>query len=187
MARIAWTALVFASACGSIDDNRPLDATYLTEAVIAPACGTAECHSTFTQKKGLVFDTLVGMRAAMLSDGLISLDSTQFDPAAPEGSSLITWLTTTDPFAKGTGRMPLDAPLPNEDIHFIERWIQGVPQRLDDGTVTYPAPAKGAQCDPKQNQALACINKDLYQCGADWNVTTKLQTCAGDCSAGACR
>ena len=219
MARFVWIALAVAvTACGSVDDNRPLDAQYVTAAILAPTCGAAECHSTFTQAGhngvAYVFDTLVGMRRTMVVNGLISLDSNQFDPAAPEGSTLIAWLTKTDPLGLGIGRMPFDAPMPNEDIHFIEDWIRGPVTETSDGstcsaslacltpgatckipsgastgtcvTTTYTAPAKGAQCNPSANNHLACINKTLYQCGADWNVTAVVRECPGDCAAGAC-
>lgn len=221
MARCVWIALSLAvtvAGCGTVEDNRPLDAQYLTAAILAPTCGAAECHSTFAQAgpagNGYVFDTLVGMRKTIVDNGLVVLDSNQFDPAAPEGSVLIAWLTKTDPLGLGIGRMPYDAPMPNEDIHFIESWIRGPVSETSDGatcstsipcltpgatckipdgaatgtcvTTTYKSPAKGAQCNPKSNQGLACINKALYQCGPDWNVTTKIMDCAGDCAAGAC-
>ena len=206
------------AACGSVDDNRPLDAQYLTAAILAPTCGAAECHSTFAQEgppgAGYVFDTLEGMRKTIVDNGLVKLDSTQFDPSAPAGSALITWLTKTDPFALGIGRMPYDAPMPNGDIHFIEDWISGPVTETTDGstcsaslacltpgatckipsgsstgtcvTTTYKSPAKGAQCNPKSFGKLACINKTLYQCGDDWNVTTIVMECPGDCAAGVC-
>jgi len=219
MVRCVLIALaVTVAACGSLDDNRPPDAQYLTAAILAPTCGAAECHSTFAQEgptgNGYVFDTLVGMRKTVVDNGLVVLDSNQFDPSAPEGSTLIAWLTKTDPFGLGIGRMPYDAPMPNEDIHFIESWIRGPVSETSDGstcsrslacltpgatckipqgastgtcvTTTYKAPAKGAQCNPKSHGGLACINRTLYQCGADWNVTTKVMECPGDCAAGVC-
>ncbi|HET9992794.1 MAG TPA: hypothetical protein VFQ65_29870 [Kofleriaceae bacterium] len=215
MARFVWIALAVAvTACGSVDDNRPLDAQYVTAAILAPACGAAECHSAFSQSKGYEFDTLASMRKTIVEQGLVVLDSNRFDPSAPEGSSLITWLTKTDPFNLGMGRMPLEAPMPNEDIHFLEDWIRGPVKDTSDGstcsvsiacltagaqckipsgsstgtcvTTMYTAPAKGAQCNPKSFGGLACINKTLYQCGDDWNVSTMVRVCDGDCAAGAC-
>ena len=221
MARCVWIALSLAvtvAACGSVDDNRTLDAQYLTAAVFAPTCGAAECHSTFVQQgppgDPYVFDTLDGMRKTILNHALVSLDSNQFDPSAPEGSVLIAWLTKTDPFGRGIGRMPLDAPMPNEDIHYIEDWIRGQTSVANDGapcsaslpcmtpgatctipsgastgtcgTITYLNPMHGAQCNPNANSKRACINKTLYQCGDDWNVSAKLMDCPGDCAAGVC-
>jgi hypothetical protein len=130
--RLAVVVLV--GACGTTDDNRPLDAEYVTAAVLAPTCGAAQCHSTWEQHKGDVFDTLVGMRRSIVDNGLVSLDSLQFDPADPASSALITWVTKTDPLGLGIGRMPFDAPMPNEDIHFLEHWIVGEPVIQDDKT-----------------------------------------------------
>jgi hypothetical protein len=219
MARCVSIALaVTVAACGSIDDNRPPDGQYITAAILAPTCGAAECHSTFAQEgpvgNGYVFDTLVGMRKTIVENGLVVLDSNQFDPSAPEGSALIAWLTKTDPLNLGIGRMPFDAPMPNEDIHLIEKWIRGTVKETIDGapcsaslaclapgatckipsgsatgmcvTTTYTLPAEGAECNPKSFGGLACVNKTLYKCGDDWNVTTVMQECPGDCAAGTC-
>ncbi len=216
MARLAWLALVCTAACGQLDDNRSpdVDAQYITAAILAPTCGSAQCHSTFTQKHNEVFDTLEGMRAAMVNQGLVVLGSSQFDPAAPEASTLIAWLTKTDPFNLGIGRMPLDAPMPNQDIHLLEDWIRGPVQEVDVGAtcgptqacaagdtckipsgqttgecfhITYDKPAAGAQCNPASFGGMACIGRDLYRCGADWNVVEPATPCPGDCAAGACQ
>jgi hypothetical protein len=218
MARVVWiavcTAAVASSACGTTDDNRPPEAQYVTAAILAPACGAAECHSTFAQTNGYVFDTLVGMRKTIVDQGLVKLDSSRFDPAAPEGSTLIAWLTEIDPLGKGMGRMPQDAPLPDEDIRFIKQWITGFTDRQDQGTtcaattpcgagqtceytsgsatgecfiITYRSPAHGAQCNPKNAGGLACIGTALYECGADWNVSTKVRDCVNGCEAGLCQ
>ncbi|CAN5301801.1 hypothetical protein BH11MYX1_BH11MYX1_11300 [soil metagenome] len=214
--RIALYASVAAisSACGTTDDNRPPEAQYVTAAILAPACGAAECHSTFAQTNGYVFDTLVGMRKTIVDHKLVQLDSLQFDPAAPQRSNLVRWLTEIDPLGRGKGRMPQDAPLANEDIHFIERWITGFTDEQDQGTtcttttpcaagqackytsgsatgecfiITYTSPARGAQCNPKSAGGLACIDTALYQCGADWNVSTKIRDCANGCEGGVCQ
>ncbi len=219
MARLLWTAVcavvvACGVACGTEDDNRPPDAQYVTAAILAPACGTAECHSTFSQAKGYVFDTLVGMRKTIVEQQLVILDTRKFDPAAPQDAALIHWVTDTDPFDLGYGRMPQDSPLPNEDIHFLEHWITGFTDEQDQGTtctattrcaagatckypdgsatgecfiITYQSPAHGAQCNPKSNGGLACIGSTLYNCGDDWNVTTVVRACpSGECEAGTC-
>src|SRR5262249_44491629 len=131
MVRFCWLAFVLVG-CGTTDDNRPLDAQYVTAAVLAPTCGGATCHSTWAQNRGDVFDTLEGMRRSIVDNALVSLDSLQFDPADPQSSALITWVTKTDPFGLGIGRMPYDAPMPNGDVHFLERWIVGPTKIRDD-------------------------------------------------------
>jgi|GEM_PF-2606067 len=204
------------AACGTTDDNRPREAQYVTAAILAPACGAAECHSTFAQVDGYTFDTLVGMRKTIVQNGLVKLDSTQFDPAAPQSSYLIAWITEIDPLGLGIGRMPRDAPLPNEDIHFIEQWITGPTDEQDQGTtctastpcvagatckfstgsatgecyvITYKAPAHGAQCNYQSKTRLGCLNRKVYNCNSDWNLdlSTVVQDCAGDCENGACQ
>jgi len=214
MVRLCAFCFVVA-ACGTTDDNRPLDAQYVTEAILAPTCGGATCHSTWAQHKGDVFDTLVGMRRSIVDNGLVSLDSLQFDPADPASSTLITWVTKIDPFGLGIGRMPYDEPLPNEDVHFLEKWITGPTKIRDDKTpcsntqacpmaddtcqyanpgdaigncvnITYTAPAKGAQCDPDLFNGVACFGRNRVNCNSDWNFGSVLETCPADCSAGAC-
>ncbi len=233
MARRVWIALSAAcgalasAACGTTDDNRPLEAQYLTAAILAPACGAAECHSTFAQVDGYTFDTLAGMRKTIVQNGLVKLGltvcglgselgCTRFDPGAPERSDLIAWVTEIDPFGRGKGRMPQDAPLPNEDIHFIEQWITGPTDEQDQGTrctattpcasgatckysagsatgecyvITYKAPAHGAQCDYQSKLRLGCLNQKVYNCNSDWNLdlSTVVATCVGTCENGSCQ
>ena len=175
MVRCAWIALlaVTVAACGSVDDNRPLDAQYVTAAVLAPTCGAAECHSTFTQAgpgtTPYVFDTLVGMRRTIVDNGLVILDSNQFDPSDPAGAALIAWLTKTDPFQLGIGRMPYDAPMPNEDIHFLEDWIQrpghGDLRRLDVQRVARVLDARRHVQDPERRVDGNVRDDDVHGAG----------------------
>ncbi len=224
MARRVWIAryaigalgALASAACGTTEDNRPLEAQYVTAAILAPACGAAECHSAFAQVDGYTFDTLVGMRKTIVQNGLVKLGSTQFDPASPERSYLIAWMTEIDPLDKGIGRMPQDAPLPNEDIHLIEQWITGPTDAQDQGTtctattpcatgstckyptgsatgecyvITYKAPAHGAQCNYQSKTRLGCLNRKVYNCNSDWNLdlSTVVQDCSSDCENGVCQ
>ena len=205
MVRCVWLALLIA-ACGVDDDREYQDGRYITEAILAPTCGRAECHSTFVGAKGDVFDTLVGMRRSIVDNGLVELDSVQFDPADPSNAALIQWVTKTDPFGLGIGRMPYDSIMPNSDVELLKKWITGPTEvRLDETgcssttacvepsdtcdlttgqcvNTTYTYPAQGAQCDPGQNHGMTCKGVDQYTCTADWNFGTFVQTCAGDCS-----
>jgi hypothetical protein len=231
MARLVIAlALCTAAACGTDADDRPLTARFMTEEILAPTCGTAECHSTYAQAgpivtdtttgaqsiKPYVFDTLVGTRRALAgggnTNGLVVLDSTSFDPDIPAGATFIAVLLKNDPLT-GIDRMPLDAPLPYEDIKILEDWVRGVPSFLDpsitcttdadcttaggkchiaNGSTTgqcaiYEAPLRGAQCNPKNYSGMACINKKLYQCGSDWNVVAGTDMlCPSECSQGKC-
>lgn len=213
MQRLLWVAL--AIGCSASGDERELDARFVTQAVLAPSCGAAACHSTFKQAAGNVFDTLSGMRQSIVDFGLISLDSLQFDPADPANARLIVWVTQTDPFRRGVGRMPLDAPLADSDVEYLKRWIVGPTEVRDDQapcsrtiacaepdaichfdaadevtgrciSVTYLAPARGAQCNPSSFNGLACNNRTLVRCNSDWNFGEVEQVCASDCTQGAC-
>lgn len=208
----AWVFV--GAACGAADD-RPLDARFVTEAVLAPSCGVAQCHSTFKQAGGRVYDTVAGMRSSIVDFGLISLDSLQFDPADAANAPLITWVTKIDPFQRGIGRMPLDAPLADTDVEYLKRWIVGPVDVRDDRApcsrtiacaqpdarcrydapgaevgncvaTTYLAPASGAQCNPGSFGGLACNNRTLVRCDDDWNFGSVVMECPGDCTQGAC-
>jgi hypothetical protein len=198
--------IALAAACGTTDDDRPRDAQYITEAILAPTCGSVECHSTFAQSNGVVLDTYDAMRNTMVNHPLISLSSDEYDPTDPNDAILITWLTQTDPFGRGIGRMPYDAPMPNADIDLLKAWITG-PVTVtadtcvkgttacpaldetcaDDNTcVLYQEPAKGAECDPSMTAGMACNGIDLWTCKSDWNFGELVQTCPSDCQLGAC-
>lgn len=172
MRSLPCVAVVLA-ACGV--DNRPKTIEYVTMAVLQPSCGAAECHSTFSGQDTDIFDTVKGARATLIDNNLISFDSTQYDPANPLNASLMIWITQTDPFALGIGRMPYDAPLPQEDVSLLEQFIA--------------AKAPGAQCDPDANLGYACDNFLLTRC-EDWNFGPAVVSCTGPnnngCSLGKC-
>jgi hypothetical protein len=107
-------ALVLA-ACGTSDDQRPRNLDYITEAILAPSCGAATCHSTFKGADGFVFDTIEGARATFQGDDQLI----RFDDDA-SSSGLVLNLTLEQP---GAPRMPLNASIPDADIALIEDWI----------------------------------------------------------------
>ena len=220
MSRLVWPALLAAlsaiCACGSSVDDRPRDAQYITDLILAPQCGGAECHSTFVQSNDVVLDTYEGMRATMVHFPLISFDSDDYDPADPKDSALITWVTQIDPFNLGIGRMPLDESMPNADVDLLEAWITGPVSKVDDDAscepgvtacpqlsdscvvpdgqstgecfqITYPDPAQGAACDPGQFAGLACNGLQLVKCTSEWSFGDVIQTCDDDCEEGMCQ
>ena len=197
-----WVLLALLASCGTDVDDRSLNAQYVTEAILAPTCGAAECHSTFAEQYGYVFDTLAGARNTIVGQRLVAIDSTQFDPIDPDSSILILWLTSNDPLNLGIGRMPLDAVMPFEDISLLKEWIRGVPsvragttcQKNVDCTtpgdtchiplgsttgqcVVYENPARGAQCDPRTKKQGGFTNAQAC-------INTKLYTCNSDWNAG---
>jgi hypothetical protein len=165
------------AACADSTDDRPLEVEYLTQAIFAPTCGAAQCHSTFTQAGLMVFDNPKGTREALVGDKsifgpLLDFDSQALEPGA-DPQALMVWLTEIDPFNAKIGRMPYDAPMPNKDIKLLEEWIQNE--------------APGAQCDPTRNMGMACDNLTVVRCTADWNFGERVMVCPTSCGAGMCR
>lgn len=179
MVRLAWL-LPLVAACGTTTDDRPRTIDYVTEAILAPTCGAANCHSSFAQQGGDVFDTVEAARRSLVVNGLISFDSVTidgvpmgYDPADPDNSQLIIWLTQTDPFNRGIGRMPFDAPMPNADVNLLKLYIkEGAP---------------GAQCNPDTNGGKACNNHTVFTCTKDWTFGDQVTVCPGDCIGGECK
>ncbi len=101
------------AACGTTDD-RPQTLAYVTEAILAPNCAGAECHSQLRQSYGYVFDTVAHAQASLANGNLVT-------PGDPGSSYLITVITTEDRLGN---RMPLDHPLDNKDIFFLGTWIR---------------------------------------------------------------
>jgi hypothetical protein len=172
MHRLVIAPLLLAAACGTNQDDRPLELDYLTAAIFEPSCGTTQCHSSYVQAGGLVLDTPAHVRRTLIGGGLIQFDSGQYDPDSPRNAGLITWITQIDPFGRGIGRMPFDAPIPNKDVALLEEWIS--------------VQAPGAQCNPNLNEGRACNNKEVVQCNADWTFGPRITICTGECVQGMC-
>lgn len=163
------------AACDSQDD-RPLELAYLTDAIFAPTCGTTQCHSTFRQAghgKAIVLDNPEAARKSLVDTGLVTFDSGKYDPDDPNNADLMIWITQIDPFGLQIGRMPFDAPLPNKDVYLIREWIQNK--------------APGAQCDPEMNGGMACDDKAVVRCTADWTFGDRVMLCSGACVQGGCK
>ena len=171
MHRLVLAPLLFA-ACGSETDDRPLELEYLTQAIFAPSCGATQCHSSFRQAANDVFDTPEGVRASLVDHGLIRFDSTKYDPDDPNNADLMIWITQTDPFAAGIGRMPFDAPLPNKDVLLLKEWIS--------------VQAPGAQCNPELYGGNACNNNEVVACNTDWTFGARVMLCSNGCTLGMC-
>jgi hypothetical protein len=107
-------ALIALAACGADTDTRPETADYIIEAILAPRCGRAACHSTDTREHGYAFDTIAAGIASMKSS---DHGRALVVPGSPEQSELVTVLTDSN------GPMPPDSPLPQADIDLITRWV----------------------------------------------------------------
>lgn len=121
MQRLAMAVLVLA-ACGTTDDQRPRNLDYITEAILAPSCGGATCHSSFKAAKGFVFDTIDGSRATFQHDDKLVLPTSD----DPRSAGLVLNLTMDqiNPDTREIApRMPLNAPIPDADIELIQDWL----------------------------------------------------------------
>src|SRR5882724_4051717 len=110
--------------CGSADDQRPAQWSYIYPAIIEPSCATASCHSDFTRRAGVNF--------GFSDDAYRQLTERHFvvkcptagmppvvDPTcstrAPDDSEVVHLMR-----AEGASRMPPDFALPDVDIRLIE-------------------------------------------------------------------
>jgi hypothetical protein len=112
--------------CNATED-RPETLAYITETILAPSCGTTNCHSSMIREYGYAFDSVAAAQDS-LANGLIARCAAA--PCSPGDSQLIVDITRSDGV---TGRMPLDAPLANKDIELIATWIE-------DGAFGYTPP-----------------------------------------------
>jgi len=178
MTRLAYLPLVVA-ACTMSGDDRPKTVQYAAEAVFAPNCAGAACHSSFGNNDNYTFDTVDGVRHAMQS--LVELDSAGDARGHAIGAALITWITVQNPFDLNIGRMPYDRPMADADVEYLKDWI-------DAGLL-------GAQCNPML--ARACDHATISTCNSSWNFATGLGTCgpmpgnlpntsSGICQSGKC-
>ncbi len=104
------------AACGTDTDLRPETADYIIEAILAPSCGRAACHSSETAAHNLAFDTIAAGMAA-LSSGSGKRGQKLVVAGSPSQSEIVTILSDSN------GPMPPDSPLPEADIELITRWV----------------------------------------------------------------
>ncbi len=119
----SWLCLLVplgAIAACDVTDDRPETLAYVTETVLAPNCGTAECHSAMKKQSNYVFDSVAGAQASIAGGDLVATCATPPCDDADAGSYLLTVITTKD--VEGN-RMPRDQPLANKDIVYIASWI----------------------------------------------------------------
>jgi len=172
--------LLGSSACGSEVDDRPPTLAYVTEAILQPACGQAECHSTFKAQVGDVFDTVHGARRSLVQNGLLVYDQT------PTDARLITVLTTGLPSIlypnTGNVRMPYDQPMPDYDLNLIKEWISTGPPGGNG-----PVDAECAPGDNNDTQGCTLLGT-LVKCdnGHAGDLITDCTATGGSCVEGQC-
>ena len=113
------------SGCGSADDQRPAQWSYIYPAIIEPSCATASCHSDFTRRAGVNF--------GFSDEAYFQLTQRHFvvqcaaPPATPDPGCLARAVEDSEVMhlmrAEGASRMPPDFPLPDADIQLIGAWI----------------------------------------------------------------
>lgn len=142
-------------------DERPLTIEYATEAILAPSCGNAQCHSSFREQEEIVLDTVEAARRQVLRDTprpSLSTDAAGNVVIAknPDEALLIDVLT------RAVDRMPYDQPLPDNDIDYLIRYVaMGTP---------------GAQCVPDQGNT--CVDHLVMTCKPDWNLGEVVEDCS---------
>jgi hypothetical protein len=171
MYRLIWPAAAVAlAACGTEVDQRPRTVEYITQAILAPSCGNAQCHSSFRKADGYVFDTVEQAKLS-LAGGLVGAvaPNAQGELEGDGASSFLLHVLT-----RPVDRMPWDQPLPDADIDLIVRWID------------FGAP--GAQCNPEISPKV-CFGDSVYECQPSFNFlrTVDCATMGMTCSMGACR
>lgn len=158
---------VVLAACTMSADERPKTLPYITETILAPYCGAAQCHSSFTAAYDDVFDTVEGARRTIVRNRLVQMggQGQVDDRESPHGAALIEVVELPFGLHHEIGRMPYDAPLPNADIDLMARWIGD-------------AKAAGAQCDPDAPEGVGCDNDLVAECSPDGYFTTTFFDCA---------
>ena len=107
--------------CGNIDE-RPQTWAFVSTAIMEPSCATANCHSALAARAEVDLSTRQAGYASLVTRNFVVPDTV--DPPIDaelrvERSTILRLMR-----AEGTLRMPPDAPLPEIDIHLIERWIR---------------------------------------------------------------
>ncbi|HEV3031121.1 MAG TPA: hypothetical protein VG319_05725 [Polyangia bacterium] len=115
------------SGCGSADDQRPAQWSYIYPAIIEPSCATASCHSDFTRRAGVNFGfsdeayfQLTARHFVVMcpTTGMPPVVDPTCSARAPGDSEVVHLMR-----AEGASRMPPDFALPDVDIRLIETWI----------------------------------------------------------------
>lgn len=170
MLRLALALAVLpAAACTMSADSRPKTLPYITETILAPYCGAAQCHSSFTAAYDDVFDTVEGARRSIVRNKLVQMGGAGLndDRQDPHNALLVAVVELPFGLHKEIGRMPYDAPLPDADIDLLARWV-------GNGSA---AGGAGAQCDPDAPEHVACNNDTVWDCSPDGDFMTQFIDC----------
>jgi len=116
--------------CGSSNDDRPANWSYISAAIIQPNCATANCHSALSARSGVQLDTIAAGFKALVQPSRPGFFVAPFVVPGDSANSALHHLLR----GEGTRRMPPDTVLPNDDLTLIDRWIDaGALNDLDKG------------------------------------------------------
>ncbi len=124
--------------------DRPLTLEYVTQTILKPSCGTAECHSAFKAEKNDIFDSVAGAKetfehahqdlvlpcaivAPQMHEDIATCEQNNDDLS---NSYLIRVITIGD--YEGN-LMPLDQPMSNQNVLLLSRWIREGAEGLELG------------------------------------------------------
>jgi hypothetical protein len=99
-----------------LDDDRPKTLEYVTETILRPSCGVAQCHSSYAYAYELRLDTVEHAQESIARFSMVA-------PGDPDSSQLYLVLIRETADDGRFPRMPYDAPLPGPDIALIRDWI----------------------------------------------------------------
>jgi hypothetical protein len=100
--------------CGSADDTRPAQWSFISATIIEPSCATVNCHSKIANRAGVdLHDRATGYNALISRNFVV--------PGDPDSSALHYILR-----GQGSLRMPPDLPLPAADLALIDEWISAM-------------------------------------------------------------
>ncbi len=111
MMRIAL-GLAALAACATDDYQRPPTTEYVTEAILVPSCGVAQCHSSFKRADGFVFDSVEAVQREI--DGGVITPIIEGDV---DTSLMVNVLL------RNVQRMPYDQGLPEPELELIRTWV----------------------------------------------------------------
>jgi hypothetical protein len=111
LAIAALGSMLGVAGCGSDNDDRPAKWSFISAAIVEPACATVGCHSALAQQ--------ASVNLSARDVGYDALVNRHFVTAGfPDESSVMALMK-----GQGSVRMPPDLPLPGPDIQLIGRWI----------------------------------------------------------------
>jgi len=128
-----WLCVLLIAGCdvsSDTTDDRPATFEFITQAILKPSCGQAECHSAMKAEKGDVFDSVAGARTTLtvthtdLVFKCEQLEPAETFPCGDDALNLSYLYKVIDDRDNEGDRMPLDQALSNKDIVLIREWIR---------------------------------------------------------------